>query len=88
VTELEVANVVGMITYQQELDLAALAESFDERDEITDVIRTSGQPLVTDSLCPRRYVRRFLSDWALFDCWLSIHRTLRNDGRPCKCGHA
>ena len=37
VTELEVANVVGMITYQQELDLAALAETFDERDEITDV---------------------------------------------------
>ncbi|MDS0297029.1 hypothetical protein [Halogeometricum luteum] len=36
-TELEVANVVGMITYQQELDLAALAETFDERDEITDV---------------------------------------------------
>jgi transcription initiation factor TFIID TATA-box-binding protein len=37
VTELEVANVVGVITYQQELDLAALAETFDERDEITDV---------------------------------------------------
>ena len=36
-TDLEVANVVGMITYQQELDLAALAETFDERDEITDV---------------------------------------------------
>lgn len=36
-TELEVANVVGMITYQQELDLAALAETFNERDEITDV---------------------------------------------------
>lgn len=36
-TELEVANVVGMITYQQELDLAALAETFDEWDEITDV---------------------------------------------------
>lgn len=36
-TEFEVANVVGMITYQQELDLAALAETFDERDEITEV---------------------------------------------------
>jgi transcription initiation factor TFIID TATA-box-binding protein len=37
VTELEVANVVGMINYQQELNLAALAETFDERDEITGV---------------------------------------------------
>jgi len=37
VTELEVANVVGMITDQQELDLAALAETFEERDEITDI---------------------------------------------------
>jgi transcription initiation factor TFIID TATA-box-binding protein len=37
VTELEVANVFGMITYQQELDLAGLVETFDERDEITDV---------------------------------------------------
>lgn len=36
-TELEVANVLGMITYQQELDLTALAETFDKRDEITDV---------------------------------------------------
>lgn len=36
-TELEVANVVGMITYQQELDLAALAETFEEREEITSV---------------------------------------------------
>jgi transcription initiation factor TFIID TATA-box-binding protein len=37
VTEPEVVNVVGMITYQQELDLAALAETFSERDEITSV---------------------------------------------------
>jgi len=37
VTELEVVNIVGMITYQQELDLAALAETFDGRDEICDV---------------------------------------------------
>lgn len=36
-TDLEVANVVGMITYQQELDLAALAETFEEREEITSV---------------------------------------------------
>lgn len=36
-TELEVANVVGMITYQQELDLAALAEKFEDREEITSV---------------------------------------------------
>jgi transcription initiation factor TFIID TATA-box-binding protein len=37
VTELEVAIIVGMITYQQELDLAVLAETFEKRDEITDV---------------------------------------------------
>lgn len=36
-TEFEVANVVGIITYQQELDLAALAETFEERKEITSV---------------------------------------------------
>lgn len=37
VTELEIANVVGTITYQQELDLAALAETFNERNEIQNV---------------------------------------------------
>lgn len=36
-TDIEVANVVGMITYRQELDLAALAETFSERGEITGV---------------------------------------------------
>lgn len=36
-TELEVANVVGMITYQQELDLAALADTFETRDEVASV---------------------------------------------------
>lgn len=36
-TELKIANVVGMITYQQKFDLAALAETFNERDEISDV---------------------------------------------------
>ncbi len=35
--ELDVANVVGMITYQQELDLSALAETFSEHGEITSV---------------------------------------------------
>ncbi|SDG37240.1 hypothetical protein [Halorientalis regularis] len=35
-TDTELANVVGIIAYQQELDLAALAETFDEQDEITD----------------------------------------------------
>lgn len=35
--ELEVANIVGMITYQQELDLLALAEKFKERKEVTNV---------------------------------------------------
>jgi len=37
VTGLEVANVVGMITYQQELELAAHAGMFDEHDETTYV---------------------------------------------------
>lgn len=36
--ELEVANVVGLITYQQELDLAAFADTFAVRDDITDVV--------------------------------------------------
>lgn len=36
--EIEVVNVVGMITYRQELDLGALAETFAEREEITSVI--------------------------------------------------
>ena len=36
-TELDVANVVGLVTYQQELDLAALAETFEKREEITSV---------------------------------------------------
>ena len=33
----EIANVVGMITYQQELELSALAETFEERGEINSV---------------------------------------------------
>jgi transcription initiation factor TFIID TATA-box-binding protein len=37
VPEIEIANVVGIITYQQELDLAALAETFEEREEVTNV---------------------------------------------------
>jgi transcription initiation factor TFIID TATA-box-binding protein len=36
--EFEVVNIVGMVTYQQELDLAALADTFSEREEITEVI--------------------------------------------------
>lgn len=36
-TKLEVANVVGMITYQQELDLSALADTLAEREEVTNV---------------------------------------------------
>ena len=35
--EVEVTNVVGMITYRQELDLGTLAETFSQRAEITDV---------------------------------------------------
>lgn len=35
--DIEIANVVGMITYQQELDLEALAETFSDREEITEV---------------------------------------------------
>ena len=36
-TQFEIANVVGMVTYQQELDLSALAETFEQRDEINSV---------------------------------------------------
>lgn len=35
--DLEIANVVGWISYGQELDLAALADTFTDREEITDV---------------------------------------------------
>lgn len=35
--EFEIANVVGMVTYQQELDLSALAETFEQRPEINSV---------------------------------------------------
>jgi transcription initiation factor TFIID TATA-box-binding protein len=38
VTEIEVANVVGMIAYQQRFDLDALATDFRSRDEISDVV--------------------------------------------------
>lgn len=34
---IDIANVVGMITYQQELALDALADTFSKRDEITSV---------------------------------------------------
>jgi transcription initiation factor TFIID TATA-box-binding protein len=35
--DLEIANVVGWISYRQELDLAALADTFADRSEITSV---------------------------------------------------
>ena len=35
--EFEITNVVGVITYQQKLDLSALAETFGQRDEINSV---------------------------------------------------
>lgn len=35
--DFEVVNIVGMITYRQELDLAALAETFRGREEINSV---------------------------------------------------
>jgi transcription initiation factor TFIID TATA-box-binding protein len=35
--DLEIANVVGWISYRQELDLAALADTFATRSEITSV---------------------------------------------------
>lgn len=35
--EIEIVNVVGMITYEQELDLSALADAFSTCDGITDV---------------------------------------------------
>lgn len=36
-TVFEVVNVVGMITFQQELDLRAFADTFSEREEIVSV---------------------------------------------------
>lgn len=36
-TEFEVANVVGLITYRQELELSTLAETLEQRDEIRSV---------------------------------------------------
>lgn len=35
--DLEIANVVGWISYRQELDLAALADTFSTRSEVTSV---------------------------------------------------
>lgn len=35
--EIQIANVVGTISYQQELDLAALADTFENREEIASV---------------------------------------------------
>lgn len=35
--DFEITNIVGMITYRQELDLSALAETFEQRDEISSV---------------------------------------------------
>jgi TATA-box binding protein (TBP), component of TFIID and TFIIIB len=37
VAEFEIANVVGIVTYQQELELSALAETFEQRPEINSV---------------------------------------------------
>ncbi len=34
---IEIVNVVGWISYQQELDLAELAETLSHREEITEV---------------------------------------------------
>ena len=36
-TDVEIANVIGWITYQQEFDLAAFAETFSRREEIVEV---------------------------------------------------
>jgi len=43
VAEFEIANVVGMITYQQELDLQALADTFSNRSEISSVTYEPGE---------------------------------------------
>jgi transcription initiation factor TFIID TATA-box-binding protein len=37
VAEIEIVNVVGLVTYQQELELSALAETFEQRPEINSV---------------------------------------------------
>ncbi|MDL0144531.1 TATA-box-binding protein [Halobacterium salinarum] len=36
-TEFDIVNIVGWVTYRQELDLSALAETFEQRDEINSV---------------------------------------------------
>ena len=38
VAQFEIANVVGLVTYQQLLDLSALAETFKQRPEINSVV--------------------------------------------------
>jgi len=43
VAEFKIANVVGMITYHQELDLQELAETFSTRDEISSVTYEPGE---------------------------------------------
>lgn len=35
--EFEIANVVGIVNYQEEIDLSALAETFEQRPEISSV---------------------------------------------------
>jgi len=37
VTDVEIANVTGWISYRQEFDLGAFAEAFSQRNEITEV---------------------------------------------------
>lgn len=36
-TEFKIVNIVGTITYRQEIDLSALADTFSKRDEINNV---------------------------------------------------
>jgi len=60
-----------MITYQQEPDLSALAETFEERDEINSVKYEPTE---------NHWVQtRFLSEWQMLNPWRDLIKTLRGD---------
>lgn len=42
-TEFEIANVIGWIEYKQELDLSELAETFEQRSEVSSVTYEPGK---------------------------------------------
>lgn len=71
-TELEVTNIVGMISYHQEFDLAGVVRDVQtaERNHGRH-LRTGRQPLVTDSFAPD-------------DTYVSFYRTGRYSIAGCR----